>query len=223
MEASEKRQFKNTLYETFARVGKALSNGHRIELLELLAQGEKTVETLARECDLSIANASQHLQTLKNVGLVDTRREGTFIFYRISSMDAFRVWQSLRDFGEKELADLQKLLRDVKEQKHFTDGIDLPTLQEKLKSGEAVLLDVRPTSEFQAGHLPDARSIPVEELAQRIKELPLDREIVAYCRGPYCVFADEAVKLLQEQGFEAQRLNLGVPDWQAAGLPISKN
>ena len=121
------------------------------------------------------------------------------------------------------IADLQKLLRDVKDQKHFTDGIDLPTLQEKLKSGAAVLLDVRPSSEFNSGHLPDARSIPVEELAERIKELPQDREIVAYCRGPYCVFADEAVKLLQEQGFEAQRLNVGVPDWQAAGLPISKN
>ncbi|MBL8994001.1 MAG: ArsR family transcriptional regulator [Spirochaetia bacterium] len=223
MTPEAKRAFKNTLYESFARVGKALSNGHRIELLELLSQAEKTVEELSKECDLSVANASQHLQTLKGAGVVETRREGTFIFYRLAGPSAFKIWQSLRDFGEAQISDIQKLLKDVKENNGLTEGVDLTALQKKLKNGEVTLLDVRPESEYASGHIQGAVSIPLEKLSKKMVSLPKNQEIVAYCRGPYCVFADQAVTQLQRKGYRAARLSLGVPDWLAAGFAVSKS
>ncbi len=222
MNPKNKRAFKNALFESFARVGKVLASSHRIELLELLAQGEKTVEELSKECALSVANASQHLQIMKGAGVVESRREGTFIHYRLAGPSVFKIWQALRDFGETQISDIQKLIQDAHENRDLTESVDLGTLYKKIKGGEVTLLDVRPESEYNFGHIPGALSIPLELLSKKMAGLPKNHEIVAYCRGPYCVFADQAVSLLQKKGYRASRLGLGVPDWLAAGFAVAK-
>ena len=215
MKHSQKRQFKDKLYSQFARIGKALANNHRLELLELLGQAERSVEMLARETDLSVANASQHLQVLHKAGLLQSRREGTFIFYQLAD-GAFLLWQSLRDLAQKQIAEVEHLVASLKRDDQAIELQELQLLE------DIVLLDVRPMNEYMAGHIPKAISIPITELEMRLELLPKAFEIVAYCRGPFCVFADEAVALLRSHGFQARRLALGLPDWQMAGYPVQK-
>jgi rhodanese-related sulfurtransferase/predicted transcriptional regulator len=215
-----KRQFKDELYEQFARIGKALSNPHRLELVELLAQGERTVEDLAVEANLPIANASQHLQVLRAAQLVDVRRDGLYAYYRLSNQRVFRVWQALRDLGDLQLAEVSRLVQSFLQDRSPLQSINAADLVERMEVGDVLVLDVRPELEFQSGHIPEAHSIPIDELEARLEELPREQEIIAYCRGPYCVFADEAVNLLQKHGYRVRRLVEGLPDWQALNLPV---
>ncbi len=220
MQTSEKRTFKNQLYEQFARIGKALASPHRLELLEVLAQCERTVEALSQETGLSVANASQHLQVLRAARLVETRREGTSIYYRLASESVSTLWLSLRTVGEAHLAEIDRVVETFLQDRAQWQPITAEALLKELRSDQVILLDVRPAEEYQAGHLPQALSIPVAELEARLSEVPLDREIIAYCRGPYCVFADEAVEILRTRGYHAHRLEQGVADWRALGLPV---
>lgn len=214
------REFKDLLYDQFARVGKAVANPHRLELLDLLAQGERNVEELARESGMPVANASQHLQALRRAQLVDVRRDGLYAYYRLADDRVFRFWQALRDLGETRLAEIDRLVGLYLGDRKGLEAVDASQLLSRLNDDDLVVLDVRPVEEYEAGHIPGAHSIPIEELERRLEELPRRSEIVAYCRGPYCVFSDQAVSLLRERGFRAQRLTLGLPDWKSAGLPV---
>jgi rhodanese-related sulfurtransferase len=218
---TDHRPFKDALFDQFARIGKAVANPHRLELLDLLAQGERRVEDLAREANLPIANASQHLQTLRQARLVETRRAGTSIYYRLAGDQVFRLWQSIRDLGESHLTEIDYLTRTFLHDRAQLEPVDAETLLRRLTEEDIVVLDVRPAEEYRAGHIDGARSIPIAELEERLQEVPRDREIVAYCRGPYCVFSDEAVSLLRARGFAARRLTVGLPDWRSAGLPTA--
>ncbi len=214
------RTFKDRLYGQYARIGKALGSPHRLELLELLAQGERTVDALASESALSMANASQHLQALREAGLVENRKQGLYVHYRLADPAVFELCRALRTVAEKRLAELDRLVRD-----HFGDRSDpeLVKMQELLKrarKNDIVILDARPAREFAAGHIAGAISVPVEKLQHRLRELPKSKEYVAYCRGPYCIYADRAVELLRASGRRARRLIDGFPEWKAAGLPI---
>ncbi len=220
MDKQQKRIFKDVLYEQFARIGKALSSGHRLELLEVLAQGEHSVETLAQETGMSIANASQHLQVLRSAQLVEVRREGVFQYYRLADEQVFSLWQSMRRVGESRMAEIDRIVQTYLHDRSLLQPISAAELVQRLVEGNILLLDVRPSEEYAAGHLPGSLSIPVAELQSRLVELPQEKEIVAYCRGPYCVFADEAVSLLRAQGYNAHRLEQGLPDWRALGLPV---
>ena len=220
MNTDQKRTFKNQLYEQFARIGKALASPHRLELLDVLVQCERTVEALAQETGMSVANASQHLQVLRTARLVETRREGTSIFYRLASEGVSTLWLSLREVGEAQLAEIDRVVETFLQDRAQWQPITAEALLEELRSDQVMLLDVRPAEEYQAGHLPQALSIPVAELEARLAEVPLDKEIVAYCRGPYCVFADEAVALLRACGYRARRLEEGVADWRKLALPV---
>ncbi len=220
MKIQNKRQFKDQLYEQFARIGKALSNPHRLELVELLAQGERTVEDLAAEANLPVANASQHLQVLRAAQLVDVRRDGLYAYYRLGDERVFRLWQTLRDLGELQLAEVNRLVQSFLQDRGPLQSISAAELVERMEAGDVLILDVRPELEYQSGHIREARSIPIDELEARLAELSRDQEIIAYCRGPYCVFADEAVTLLQKHGYRARRLIDGLPDWQALNLPV---
>lgn len=220
MDKQDKRTFKNRLYEQFARIGKALSNGHRLELLEVLAQGEHSVEMLAQETGMSVANASQHLQVLRAAQLVDVRREGVYIYYRLADERVFTLWQTMRQVGEARIAEIDRIVQTYLHDRNQLQPISATELIQRLIEGNIILLDVRPAEEYAAGHLPDAISIPVVDLQLRLPELSRDKEIFAYCRGPYCVFADEAVALLRTNGYSARRLEQGLPDWRALGLPV---
>jgi rhodanese-related sulfurtransferase/DNA-binding transcriptional ArsR family regulator len=219
MPAVTHREFKNRLYEQFARVGKALSSPHRLELLELLGQGERTVDSLAGEIGQSIANVSQHLQSLRQAALVESRKHGQFVYYRLADPAISDLCRALRTVSERRLAELDRLVRD-----YFGDRSGEPvSMQELLKrarSPEVVILDTRPANEYEAGHIAGAISVPVDDLRRRLKELPKNKEYVAYCRGPYCVYADQAVELLQAKGRRARRLLEGFPEWRAAGFPV---
>lgn len=220
MNKQDKRAFKNQLYEQFARIGKALSSAHRLELLEVLAQGEHSVEELARETGMPVASASQHLQVLRAAQLVDARREGVYIYYRLADEQVFTLWQTMRRVGEARIADIDRIVETYLHDRNKLQPISAAELLQRLVEGNIILLDVRPVEEYAAGHLPEALSIPVTELGTRLPELPQHKEIVAYCRGPYCVFADEAVALLRTNGYNARRLEQGLPDWRALGLPV---
>src|SRR5213080_1780056 len=220
MDTQTKRTFKDRLYEQFARIGKALANGHRLELLEVLAQGEHSVETLAHETGVSVANASQHLQVLRAAHLVEVRRDGVSMYYRLADESVFRMWQALRTVGEAQLAEIDRVVQTFLQDRARLQPMSAQDLLHHLGNGQIILLDVRPAEEYAAGHLPRARSIPVTELEARLAELPMDKEIVAYCRGPYCVFADEAVALLRARGYQAHQLEQGVPEWRTLGLPV---
>jgi rhodanese-related sulfurtransferase/DNA-binding HxlR family transcriptional regulator len=221
MKNNPHRAFKDPLFDQFARIAKAVANPHRLELVDLLAQGERRVDDLAREAALTVANASQHLQALKQAGLVETRREGTSVYYRLADERVFRLWQAIRELGEARLAEIDRLTRAFLADRAELEAVDADTLMRRLGDGDVVVLDVRPEVEYQAGHIPGSRSIPIDELEQRLQEVPRDREVVAYCRGPYCVFSDEAVALLRARGYEAHRLDVGLPDWRSAGLPVA--
>lgn len=221
MKTEEKRHFKTLLYEQFARIGKALASPHRLELLDVLAQGERTVEALAQETGISVANASQHLQILRMARLVETRRAGVSMYYRLASQQVSQLWVSLRDCGAAHLAEIDQLVTTFLQDRAALVPMRMDELREALQEERIVLLDVRPLLEYRAGHLPAAHSIPINELEARMAELPQGREVIAYCRGPYCVFADEAVTLLQAHGYAARRLEVGVTEWRQAGWPIA--
>lgn len=214
------RAFKDELYREFTRVVKALANPHRLELVDLLAQGERSVEELAHLTALSVANASQHLQTLRAARLVEARREGLYVYYRLAGEPVYRAWQAIRALGEERLAEVERVVRTYLEDRDALAPVTAAELAERLHDDGLVILDVRPQLEYRAGHIPGARPVPISELEGYLSELPQDREVVAYCRGPYCVFADEAVALLRARGYEARRLAEGLPDWRAAGLPV---
>ncbi|HEY7418692.1 MAG TPA: metalloregulator ArsR/SmtB family transcription factor [Ktedonobacteraceae bacterium] len=222
MKTDEKRLFKTLLYEQFARVGKALANPHRLELLDVLAQGERTVEVLAEETRMPLASASQHLQILRAARLVETRRAGVSIYYRLASDAVSQLWLSLRHVGEEHLAEVDQLVTTFLQDRALLRPVTVEELREALQEERVILLDVRPQVEYQAGHLPQARSLPVDELEERLSELPKEREIVAYCRGPFCVFADEAVALLRAHGYTARRLQEGIAEWRHLGFPIMR-
>lgn len=214
------RTFKDGLYAEFAVLGKALANAHRLELLDLLAQGERSVEELAREAALNLANASAHLQVLRRARLVEAEKRGLNVVYRLSGPEVFRLWRTLRDVGSARLAEIDRLVEN-----YFTDREELEAVDKeellRLMADEAVtVIDTRPEVEYEQGHIPAARSVPVERLKRQLDELPRDVEVVAYCRGPYCVYSDEAVKMLQQSGFKARRLDEGFPEWRAAGYPV---
>ncbi len=214
------RPFKDAIYEQFARIGKAVSSPKRLELLDLLCQGERTVEVLAKEAGISLANASQHLRVLRAARLVDSEKSGQFVIYRLTDQAVCDFVRAIRVLAEREMAEVEQIKRRFLEGKEGLEPLDRNTLIQKVKDGTAVVLDVRPREEYQAGHLPRAISIPLGELEQRLSELPKDQEIVAYCRGPYCVLAIQAVEILREKGFQAFRMEEGVHDWRAMGFPV---
>jgi rhodanese-related sulfurtransferase len=222
MDRQTKRAFKDQLYEQFARLGKALANGHRLELLDVLAQGERGVEELATETAQPLANASQHLQVLRAAGLVETRRAGTSVRYRLADDGGLALWRALQAVGKARLAEIDRLVDAYLHERRDLEPVGVDELHRRLDQGTVELLDVRPVLEYRAGHIPGARSLPIDELASRLTELPPDQEIIAYCRGPYCVFADEAVALLRAAGYPARRLEVGLPDWQALGYPVAR-
>jgi rhodanese-related sulfurtransferase/DNA-binding transcriptional ArsR family regulator len=214
------RRFKDRLYGQYARIGKALGSPHRLELLELLAQGERTVESLAHEVGLSMANTSQHLQVLRGAGLADTRRSGLFIHYRLADDAVVPLSTALRTVAERRLAELERLVRDEFKGRADAEAVSLVDLLERARRDEVVILDARPAHEYRAGHIPGALSVPVDELQQRLRRLPKSKDYVAYCRGPYCVYADRAVEILRGSGRRAERLREGFPEWKAAGFPV---
>lgn len=210
---------KRQVLEGVARVGKALGSGHRLELLELLAQGERSVEVLSQLSGLSFGNASQHLQHLRRAGLVAARRDGKRVYYRLSEDEVVSLVATLRRIAERNVADVERVLAAYFNERDSLEPVSRTELIDRMRNGLVTILDVRPAEEFAAGHLPGALNITVADLDRRRGDLPTDREIIAYCRGPYCVFSFEAVAILRENGFEARRLEDGFPEWKVAGLP----
>ena len=217
------RAAKTALFDEFGRVGKALASGRRIELLDVLANGERSVEGLAHQTGLSVANTSQHLQLLRQAGLVSTRRDGTSVLYRLAAPEVFELWRNLRTLAAARLAEVERLAAAYLGARDELEPVTREELARRLREGDSlVVVDVRPAEEHQASHIPGAVSVPVDELHRRLAELPTDREIVAYCRGPYCAYAHTAVATLRAEGFQARRLEDGLPEWQAAGLPTER-
>jgi rhodanese-related sulfurtransferase/DNA-binding transcriptional ArsR family regulator len=216
------RQFKDEIFEQFARIGKAVSSAKRIELLDLLAQGPRHVEALADESGLTVANTSRHLQILRAARLVETERSGTLVIYRLADRSVADFVRQIRLLAESRLAEVERTLKRFLESRIGFETVDQAELLRRVAAGEVTVLDVRPPDEYAEGHLPHAICLPLEELQERMKDLPHDREIVAYCRGPYCVMAVEAVARLRERGFKAVRLELSVLDWQSCGYPVAR-
>jgi rhodanese-related sulfurtransferase len=219
---TDHREFKDAIYEQLARVGKSVSSPRRLELLDLLCQGPKTVETLARESGLSTANTSQHLQVLRGARLVETRKRGLHVTYSLAGEDVCSFFRSLRLLAENHLTTMERTAREYLERRNQLEEVDGREVLERLRREEVTVIDVRPRDEYRSGHLPGARSVPLGELETRLAELPPDRVVVAYCRGPYCVLAVKAVDLLRERGFQAIRMADGVADLRAQGLDITK-
>lgn len=216
MRPIDHRRFKDEIYGELARIGSALASPKRLEILDLLSQRERSVENLAGELELSVANASRHLRVLAAAGLVVTRKEGTFVHYRLANPAAFRLIRIVGEAGEASLPGVAATLA-----RHLgrrsVERLDLAAVAHRVKAGRALLVDVRPEAEYRAGHIPSARSIPIDGLKRAMESLPRERELIIYCRGPYCVWADEAVDALRQRGFTARRLLLGAPDWTALG------
>ncbi len=217
------RSPKLALYETFASVAKALGHAHRLQLLEQIGQGEQSVEALSAATGLSVANASQHLMQLRRAGLVDSRRDGKRVLYRLSDNAVIALLSSLHAIAERNLAETQKVIAGYFMERDALEPVSREELVRRMRRKSVTLLDVRPEDEFAMGHIPGAISIPLKALERRLKDLPRDREIVAYCRGPYCVFSFEAVALLRKRGFEVRRLADGIPEWRAAGMPVERS
>jgi len=218
----KKRQLKDLLYEQVARIGKALASPKRLEMLEVLAQAEKTVEALSAELAIDVKLASAHLRSLREAHLVQTRREGKYIYYRVSGPDVAGLWVNLREVAEENLVELRMAVDQMIAHPDKLAKVDGKSLMQKAKHGEVVVIDVRPQEEYDTAHLPFARSMPLDELEKRLAELPKRQEIVAYCRGPFCLLSDEAVKLLQARGYKARKILQGVSEWQMAGLPLER-
>jgi rhodanese-related sulfurtransferase len=214
------REFKSRLYGQYARVGKALSSPHRLEALELLAQSERTVDSLAREMGQSLANISQHLQALRRAGLVESRKDGLFVSYRLSDPAVFGLCAAIRTVAERQLAELERMVRENFGDRFDAEPVEMDELLKRARSRDVVVLDTRPPNEYAAGHIAGAISVPVDDLQRRLRRLPKEKEYVAYCRGPYCVYADRAVEILRSHGRRARRLREGFPEWRAAGLPV---
>jgi rhodanese-related sulfurtransferase/DNA-binding transcriptional ArsR family regulator len=222
MFAMNNRMLKDLLYEQVARVGKALASPKRLEMLEMLAQGEKAVETVAAETAIDVKLASAHLKALKEARLVQARRDGKRMVYRLSGNDVAQLGVALRTVAEEHLVELRMALQQIVAEPDRLASVGRKDLLAKARRGEVVVLDVRPQQEYDTAHLPYARSMPLPELAHRLAELPRDVEIVAYCRGPFCLMSDEAVRLLRSRGFSARKTSDGVSEWQAAGLPVQR-
>lgn len=214
------REFKDAVFEQFARVAAAFAAPKRIEIIDVLAQGERNVETLAAEADLSVANASRHLQILKACRLVEHRKEGLHVLYRLADSGVVEAYRMLRALAEERLAEVERLVRDYFSGVDGMEPIGRKSLLDRAKRGEAIVVDVRPAEEFAAGHVAGALSIPLSALEARLSEIPADREVVAYCRGPYCVLAAEAVRELRARGFRAVRFEEGYPEWRDSGFPV---
>src|SRR5919205_1563939 len=213
------RPFKDQLFEQFARIGKALANPHRLELVDLLAQGGRTVEDLGREAGMSVANTSRHLQELRAARLVEVRRDGLYGYYRLADEQVFGVWRAMRELGEARLAEIDRLVETYLTDRDALEPVCAEELLAKTREGGVVVLDVRPEQEYRAGHIPGARSVPLERLEAYLEEIPEDQEIVAYCRGPYCGFSDEAGSVMTARGYQASRLTEGFPEWRGGGDP----
>ena len=212
--------FKHDLFAQFARIAKAMSSGYRLELLEFLAQGERSVDALSQVSGLTVANTSQHLQQLRQAGLVTNRKEGQKVFYQMSGADVAALFGSLREVAERHLADVDRLVNDYLKVKDSLEPVAAAHLLELVRNGLVTVLDVRPPEEYEAGHLPGAVNIPLRELEKRLGELDRTQEIVAYCRGPHCVLAFDAVARLRKRGVNARRLYGGLPEWRLQGLPV---
>ena len=215
------REFKSRLYGQFARIGKALSSPHRLEILELLAQSERTVDSLATEIGLSLANTSQHLQSLRQAALVENRKDGLFVYYRLAGPEVFELPRVLRKVAEGRLAEFERLVREHFGDRDDAEAVPMAELLKRARSKQVIILDTRPASEYVAGHIPGAISVPVDDLQRRLAHFHKGKEYVAYCRGPYCVYADRAVEQLKANGRRARRLRDGFPEWRAAGLPVT--
>lgn len=214
------REFKDLTFQQFANIATAFSSPKRLEIIDLLVQGEKDVETLSKQISANFANTSRHLQILKNARLVESRREGVRIYYRISDQRVFNCWKNLQLLAESRAAEMREVLKEFLKERKAMDAISKNELLSRLKSKDVIVIDVRPIEEFTGGHIQGALSIPLTELRDRLNELPKDREVVAYCRGPYCVLAPEAIKILKDNGYSALRLSEGLPEWKEAGLPV---
>lgn len=214
------RAFKDALYAQFARIGHALASPKRIELLDLLGQGEKTVEALAEHVATPIKNTSAHLRVLRQARLVETRRDGTYVYYRLADDDVFRLLRTLETLGHHRLADVQQVVQSYLDGRDALEPVTFQELRRLMREEDVTVVDVRPADEYAAGHIPGALSIPVPELKRRLRELPKSREIIAYCRGRYCVYSLDAVTVLRKLGYRARRAHEGWPDWRAAGLPV---
>ncbi len=213
---------KQALFEQLARIAAALGSAARLDLVEILAQGERSVDQLASLTGLSVANTSQHLQKLRQAGLTVGRKEGQFVFYRLAGDEVLRLLEGLRRTGETHVAEVDRLVRDYFSSRDQMEPVAATELLDRARKGLVTVLDVRPAEEFEAGHLPGAVNIPIEELGKRLGELPRRKEIVAYCRGPYCLMSYEAVELLRKKGHKARRLENGLPEWRLAGLPVER-
>jgi rhodanese-related sulfurtransferase len=211
---------KVALFDAFASVAQALGSGRRAEIVDLLAQGERSVEEIANEISQSVANTSQHLHVLARAGLVRSRREGTRVFYRLASERVADLWAAVRDVAVRHVAEVSVLADEYLGERDAVEQVSAAELQERLARGQVVVLDVRPEPEYKAGHIEGARSAPLPALESVAAKLPKRREIVAYCRGPYCVYADDAVRLLRQRGLRARRLDVGFPEWRRAGRPV---
>lgn len=216
------QHFKQQLFTQFARVGKAMSNGNRLELLEFIAQGERSVDELAKVSGLSVANASQHLQQLRQAGLITSTKRGLKVFYRLSGDDVIDLYNSLRNVAERHLADVQQLVNTFLTIKDDLEPIPATELLDRVKDGLVTILDVRPSQEYEAGHVPGAINVPLSELERHLHKLDTKQEVVAYCRGPHCVLAFNAVERLRQKGFTAHRMEDGFPEWKLAGLPVEQ-
>jgi rhodanese-related sulfurtransferase len=215
------RAFKDAIYEQFARIGKAVSSPRRLELLDLLCQGPRTVEVLATESGLTVANASQHLQVLRSARLVEAEKEGLFVSYRLADQTVCEFFRTMRVLAERRLAEVEQIKRRFLDGREGLEPVDRKALLELVRKEAVTVLDVRPVEEYNAGHIPGAISIPLKELQLRLLDLPRDEEIVAYCRGPYCVLSIQAVEMLRAKGFHAVRLEEGIQDLRALGFPIA--
>lgn len=214
------REFKDRLYEQVGRIAKALDSPRRLELLDLLAQGERSVEELAAQASLSVANASRHLQVLRGARLVEGRKAGLRVYYRLAEPEVHEAAAAVRRLAERRLAEIDRLVGSYLKARDELEPVRRDELRRRVRDGSAVLIDVRPREEYHAGHIPGALSVPLEELERRLRELPARKEVVAYCRGPYCLLAYEAVERLRARGRKARRLHEGFPEWRAAGLPV---
>jgi rhodanese-related sulfurtransferase len=215
------RVAKDALYDGLAEVAKALASGRRSEIVDLLAQGERSVEEISAEIGQTVANTSHHLRAMARAGVLTTRRDGTRIFYRLASERVAELWAALRDVAGEHVAGLERLAGAYLGDRDGVEVVDRAELAARLKRREVVVLDVRPAAEYLAGHIAGARSVPIAELRRQLRALPKDGEVVAYCRGPYCVYADDAVRELNRKGFRARRLIDGFPEWKRAGLPVA--
>jgi rhodanese-related sulfurtransferase len=221
MAAMSDRNAKDALFDAFAEVAKALASGRRAEIVDVLEQGERSVDALAAEIGQSVANTSHHLQALSRAGLVSTRREGTRVFYGLAGDRVGELWRAVRDVATEHVGGIERLATAFLGDRDGVETISREELANRLRRRNVVVLDVRPAAEFAAGHIAGARSVPPDELRRRLRELPHNRQVVAYCRGPFCVYADDAVRELRRRGVGARRLEGGFPEWRDAGLPIA--